>query len=638
MPIPLSPRIIDALLLGQGDRRRQLQDFPILVDVWALYAERPGRPHDLLLTPHRAVTAARLAAYFDLGERYVGGDEHDHQVAHLQGIVAARLRLEELWTLVLPSTMWWVAIGTGEEVSIDAVIQTMRFDIELLLDTEVDRENISPVDRVDRHLRSREHSITARPSGERQLIRLGLLVGCLAAAQEEPEGPTIATLQEVRDRLGGPRIAELGYLALKQTIAAQAHDIIAAPLKEYDARRGLIYNVSVNRQTEYATARSVPAIKADAARQLFSITCADIGWAVIDSGIDADHPSFQASPGVVGSSRIGATYDFSDIRAILSRTNLYNAKVRSKLAAKIAKKAPDVVNVEERIEALAEAAARDQPIDWTLAEPLIRRDRPDEPVNPHGTHVAAILGGNWVDKGRTRQLGVCPDIRLYDLRVLGPDAEQTEFAVIAALQFVRHLNSRNGFAVIDGVNLSLSIPHNVRNYACGKTPVCMEAETLAAAGTVVVAAAGNRGYQSFRLADDTSFESYAASSITDPGNAEGVITVGSTHRNWPHTYGVSFFSSRGPTGDGRMKPDILAPGERIDSAVPGRATDAMDGTSMAAPHVSGAAALLMARHRELRGRPAKIKEILCANATDLGRERSFQGHGMVDVLRAIQSI
>jgi subtilisin family serine protease len=231
-----------------------------------------------------------------------------------------------------------------------------------------------------------------------------------------------------------------------------------------------------------------------------------------------------------------------------------------------------------------------------------------------------------------------PDIRLYDFRVLGPSAEQTEFAIIAALQFVRHLNARDSYAVVDGVNLSLAIPHNVRNYACGRTPVCMEAEALAAAGTVVVAAAGNRGYQSFRLADDSSFDSYAASSITDPGNADGVITVGATHRYWPHTYGVSFFSSRGPTGDGRMKPDLLAPGERIESVVPGPATDAMDGTSMAAPHVSGAAALLMARHRELRGQPARVKRVLCSTATDLGRERSFQGHGMVDVLRAIQSL
>jgi subtilisin family serine protease len=64
----------------------------------------------------------------------------------------------------------------------------------------------------------------------------------------------------------------------------------------------------------------------------------------------------------------------------------------------------------------------------------------------------------------------------------------------------------------------------------------------------------------------------------------------------------------------------------------------MDGTSMAAPHVSGAAALLMSRHRELIGQPRRVKEILCASATDLGRERRFQGAGLVDVLRALQSV
>jgi hypothetical protein len=59
---------------------------------------------------------------------------------------------------------------------------------------------------------------------------------------------------------------------------------------------------------------------------------------------------------------------------------------------------------------------------------------------------------------------------------------------------------------------------------------------------------------------------------------------------------------------------------------------------MAVPHVSGAAAMLMARHIELTGQPRKIKRILCESATDLGRERNFQGHGMLDVLRALQSV
>jgi len=160
---------------------------------------------------------------------------------------------------------------------------------------------------------------------------------------------------------------------------------------------------------------------------------------------------------------------------------------------------------------------------------------------------------------------------------------------------------------------------------------------LVGAGTIVVTAAGNNGYLYF-ITSTGPEEGYRSISITDPGNTDSVITVGATHRDSAHLYGVSYFSSRGPTGDGRIKPDLVAPGEKIESTIPEDKKVRMDGTSMAAPHVSGVSALLLARYPELVGKPARIKEILCKTATDLGRERYFQGAGMVDALRALQSV
>jgi subtilisin family serine protease len=230
----------------------------------------------------------------------------------------------------------------------------------------------------------------------------------------------------------------------------------------------------------------------------------------------------------------------------------------------------------------------------------------------HGTHVAGIIAADWraddpePPPGEGDLKGICPDINLYDLRVLDDKGEGDEFNVIAALQFLRYLKARKDYMAFHGANLSLSIRHDVANYACGRTPVCEECERLVGSGIIVVAAAGNDGYQQFLTAKGKSLDTFRSISITDPGNAEGVITVGSTHRLMPHTYGVSYFSSRGPTGDGRAKPDLVAPGEKIDAPAPNGSILTLDGTSMAAPHVSGAAALLIARHRELAGQPARI--------------------------------
>jgi hypothetical protein len=401
-----------------------------------------------------------------------------------------------------------------------------------------------------------------------------------------------------------------------------------------------------------AVTRSVPAVKADAARTLFSVKCGDIAWAVIDSGIQGNHDVFMITK---DESRVKASFDFSNFRKIVSLDNPRILSDKPEYADMKAERLKELLHDDLKeelseesavklLKALASDAKDRRPIHWESVRPFVEIDIKTRPrMSDHGTHVAGIIGAS---RDRAKDLpkeeqcdsadGMCPDIQLYDFRVLAPTTKETEFSIIAALQYIRYMNQRNDYVTIHGANLSLSIPHDVRNYACGRTPVCLECERLVESGVVVVAAAGNLGYQSFQTKEG-SYEGYAAFSVTDPGNADGVITVGATHRYSPHTYGVSFFSSRGPTGDGRLKPDLVAPGERIRAPFREGWGD-LDGTSMAAPHVSGAAAMLMARYSELIGQPRRIKSILCQSATDLGRERSFQGHGMLDVLRAFQSI
>ena len=147
---------------------------------------------------------------------------------------------------------------------------------------------------------------------------------------------------------------------------------------------------------------------------------------------------------------------------------------------------------------------------------------------------------------------------------------------------------------VHGVNLSVGYDFDPDWFACGQSPLCVEVDRLVRSGVVVVVAAGNTGYGGVK----TKFRDVVAAgmdlSINDPGNAELAITVGSTHRDMPHTYGVSYFSSKGPTGDGRMKPDLVAPGEKIFRGIgrdshrtpPEARYREESGTSMAAPHVS----------------------------------------------------
>jgi hypothetical protein len=620
--------------------RRFTQDTPITPDVWVAFAEKstPDVPLELLLAPHTMSDVPSLVAVLAKRLRMAGVDEDDVIVAYNESHVLADVSLRQLLTCVLPLSEWWRRAGlvtvTNDPneptkpgpVRLDETITKLcgRSDLfELLFDpARVDQKNLF----------------------SEELLHFLRIASAVASPEPLPSlGP------------------ENRFLLLKYFRAALKHlgtimrDVPTTPAEP------LLWAVFRNRQATSAIRQSRLAVKADAAVRLFDISCTSLRWAVIDSGIDATHPAFQRAWSIkagdpppqlnVSTSRVVRTYDFTRFKELLSKSFVSDPRRPS---------AFDRLDEHERQRIRKDLTYRLQRglhLDWRLLEPLLRVPDADYyvPENEHGTHVAGVIGADWrkpitpagwvPDESWTEFLrenyssaelvGLCPDIQLYDLRVFDTTGRGDEFSIIAALQFVRYLNAHKEQMAIHGVNLSFALPHMVDSFACGSTPICDECERLVGSGVVVVTAAGNRGY---RRSPVDSFADYASISITDPGNTEGVITVGATHRFMPHRYGVSYFSSRGPTADGRRKPDLVAPGEKIESTIPGRKSVLLDGTSMAAPHVSGAAALLMARHRELIGKPNRIKQILCDTATDLGRERDFQGAGMLDVLRALQSI
>jgi subtilisin family serine protease len=235
--------------------------------------------------------------------------------------------------------------------------------------------------------------------------------------------------------------------------------------------------------------------------------------------------------------------------------------------------------------------------------------------------------------------------KLVSLKVLDDNGEGDVSNIIAAIDRIQSINDFGRNIKIHGVNLSVGYEFDPLWFACGQSPVCVEVNRLVRSGVVVVVAAGNTGYGVLSANQRATGAGFMLT-INDPGNAELAITVGSTHRDAPHTYGVSYFSSKGPTGDGRLKPDLVAPGERILSCCSSgkdgvKATNIYvedSGTSMAAPHVSGVIAAFLSIRREYIGNPEKVKDLFLSTATDLGRNCYFQGRGLVDLMRAIQSI
>ena len=221
--------------------------------------------------------------------------------------------------------------------------------------------------------------------------------------------------------------------------------------------------------------------------------------------------------------------------------------------------------------------------------------------------------------------GMAPQCKLVSLRVLDEDGKGAVSNLIAAISHVQEKNGYGRRLVIHGVNMSLGYNFEPEWFACGQSPLCVEVDRLVKSGVVVVVAAGNTGYGTLKSTIGATSAGMALT-INDPGNADLAITVGSTHRDMPHVYGVSYFSSKGPTGDGRLKPDLVAPGEKIISCAAGnlkaegakgqRPCDYVEtsGTSMAAPHVSGVIAAFLSVRGEFIGKAERVKEIFISTA------------------------
>ena len=241
----------------------------------------------------------------------------------------------------------------------------------------------------------------------------------------------------------------------------------------------------------------------------------------------------------------------------------------------------------------------------------------------HGTHVASIAAGNGTLKG------VAPDAKIYAYKVIDANGGGTFSDVIAGIERSTDPNSDGDFSDhIDVISMSLGAPGDPDDL------VSKASDNAAEIGVVVVAAAGNSG-------------NYNYLTIGSPGTSRKAITVGASDK----ADLMAYFSSKGPTAIGSTKPDVVAPGMLICAARMStfepwlekseykKCVDdshvLLSGTSMATPHVAGAAALIKQSHPDWT--PQEIKNTIKGTAIDLGNDSLTQGSGRVDVLKAVQA-
>ncbi len=222
----------------------------------------------------------------------------------------------------------------------------------------------------------------------------------------------------------------------------------------------------------------------------------------------------------------------------------------------------------------------------------------------HGTHCSSIAAG------AASPYGVAKGASLMMAKVCDSGGSCSDSAIIQGIDF--------GVAQgADVESMSLGGPGGD-----GTSALAQECNWAVSQGVIVVVAAGNDGS--------------SCCVISTPGDATDVITVAASDKS----DALASFSSRGPTTDGRVKPDITAPGVSINAAYAGTSCSdqSMSGTSMATPHMAGVAALM--HQANSSATPLQVKNCVGATAIDKGNtgKDCLWGWGRVDALAAVNQV
>ncbi len=241
---------------------------------------------------------------------------------------------------------------------------------------------------------------------------------------------------------------------------------------------------------------------------------------------------------------------------------------------------------------------------------FVGKDNDPMDVHGHGTHVASIIAGQ-----SATITGVAPEASIYAYKVLADNGYGSSFDIIAALE--KALDPDGNPLTADGAHIiNMSLGNDGRD---PQDPMNVAVSNAGKAGALVVVAAGNSGP--------------GLESIGSPGIVAEALTVANTDK----MDRVAYDSSRGPGVFGALlKPDLAAPGSAIYAATPNNQYEYKSGTSMAAPHVAGAAALLLQAEPQLTAQ--QLKQRLLQNTDVLNENFWAHGAGRLNVSKAMQQV